>query len=247
MEALRDLTALKAFGPPKAETFDAEAARAAFRTGEAALLIDRAERSGRWNDPKKPTPLGIAPLPGSEAGLQPGALRLGRGLPAEPADLFARRGRLARGTLVVGDRRHDRRGRPIDFLTYLAGPETSSRLLADRAFPMLPVRAAQVAAGPIDARSAAGLDPRAWSEAISRTWLAPRVAIGLRIPSADAYLADLAKAIRAANGGEAADSALGSAAKSWSARSEKLGRERQLWHYRRSLNRLSTSARPPAP
>src|SRR5207244_579652 len=64
--ALERLVALKAYGPPGAERYDAEDAREAFRTGQAALLIDFAERVARWSDPKHPVPVGVSALPGSE-------------------------------------------------------------------------------------------------------------------------------------------------------------------------------------
>ena len=47
-EALRAFADLKASGPAGAEKFDADAARRAFRSGEVALLIDRAERADAW-------------------------------------------------------------------------------------------------------------------------------------------------------------------------------------------------------
>ena len=50
------------------EQFDADRARAAFRTGEVALLIDRAERADAWSHGK---PIGVAPLPGSDRVYEP--------------------------------------------------------------------------------------------------------------------------------------------------------------------------------
>src|SRR5262249_1888276 len=66
--ALGGLAALKASGPPGMERFDADAARAAFREGKEALLIDRAERAAAWSHGK---PVGVAPLPGSERVFDP--------------------------------------------------------------------------------------------------------------------------------------------------------------------------------
>ena len=45
--------------------------------------------------------------------------------------------------------------------------------------------------------------------------------------------------------GEPAGLALEVAAQDWKNRTKSLGGERQLWHYRRGLNRLTTSKEPP--
>jgi multiple sugar transport system substrate-binding protein len=74
---------------------------------------------------------------------------------------------------------------------------------------------------------------------------AERVVPGLRIAGADGYLSDLAKARRSALGGESPEQALRSVAKAWIERTTALGLERQLWHYRRSLNTLATLPQPP--
>ena len=52
VEALRGLVALKGYGPRAMEQFDADRAQAAFRTGDVALLIDRAERADAWSHGK---------------------------------------------------------------------------------------------------------------------------------------------------------------------------------------------------
>ena len=46
VEALRDVIAWKRLGPPGMDKLDGPAARQAFRVGQVALLIDRAERAG---------------------------------------------------------------------------------------------------------------------------------------------------------------------------------------------------------
>jgi multiple sugar transport system substrate-binding protein len=75
--------------------------------------------------------------------------------------------------------------------------------------------------------------------------MADRVMPGLRIPDADGYLADLSEGRAAAVGGESPEEALKRVAGAWKDRSAALGVARQLWHYRRSLNTLATSPRPP--
>ena len=175
-------------GPPGMERFDAAAAREAFRTGKVALLIDRAERAATWSHGK---PVGVAPLPGSDRVFEP--IRK-EWMPSSPRNapsylphgggwLVGINGRLAGTQLEAA----------LDFAKYLANPENTNRLRAERAFPMLPVRTSQMGQGMPDPLSAPDVDSRLWSDAVSRTLLAERVVPGLRIPGADGYLSDLSK------------------------------------------------------
>ena len=170
------------------ERFDAAAARESFRTGKVALLIDRAERAATWSHGK---PIGVAPLPGSDRVFEP--IRK-EWMPSSPQNapsylphgggwLVGLNGRLAGTQLEAA----------LDFAKYLANPENSNRLRAERAFPMLPVRTSQMGQGLPDPISAPDVDSRLWSDAVSRTLLAERVVPGLRIPGADGYLSDLSK------------------------------------------------------
>ena len=129
-------------GPPGMERFDAAAAREAFRTGKVALLIDRAERAATWSHGK---PVGVAPLPGSDRVFEP--IRK-EWTPSSPRNapsylphgggwLVGINGRLAGTQLEAA----------LDFAKYLANPENSNRLRAERAFPMLPVRTSQMGQG----------------------------------------------------------------------------------------------------
>jgi multiple sugar transport system substrate-binding protein len=242
VESLRALVALKASGPAGIERFDAAAARESFRTGKVALLIDRAERAATWSHGK---PIGVAPLPGSERVFDPARKEW---MPSSPRNapsflprgggwLVGINGRLAGTQLEAA----------LDFAKYLANPENSNRLRAERAFPMLPVRTAQMGQGLPDPISAPDVDSRLWSDAVSRTLLAERVVPGLRIPGADGYLNDLSHARVAAAGGEAPEKALAGVAKAWTDRTKAAGPKRQLWHYRRSLNFLARGTQPPEP
>jgi multiple sugar transport system substrate-binding protein len=242
VEALQRLLAMKTWGPAGIERFDAAAARESFRTGQVALLIDRAERAALWSHGK---PIGVAPLPGSERVYEPvrkewmpaSPLNAPSFLPKGGGWLIGISGRLAGTQLEAA----------LDFAKYLAGPENSNRMRAERGFPMLPVRTAQMSHGLPDPTATPDVDSRSWSDAVSRTLLAERVIPGLRIPGADAYMADLAKARVAAARGEPAQQALAAVAKAWTERTRSMGPKRQLWHYRRSLNRLATLPEPPEP
>ena len=92
-----------------------------------------------------------------------------------------------------------------------------------------------------------GVDARQWSDAVNQTLIARRVIPGLRIPQAEGYLTDLSRKRVAALGDEhqPAGSALKEIADAWARRTEELGRARQTWHYRRSLNSLVTTPEPP--
>lgn len=243
VEALDALAKWKESGPAELATYTAEAARAAFRAGKTALLIDRPERAQLWTDPQKPVDVAVAPLPASVRVFDPkrqtwinprvpnriGYLRKGGGwLGGINARSESRKAEAATALLIQ-----------------LASPEIAQEIVSDPAFPMAPVRTSNLALGLPDPRSAASVDSRGWGQAVLETYGAPRVVIGLRIPGTSGYLADLESARMAVLRGEPAETALKQAAESWRNRSATLGRERQLWHYRRSLNKLSTTAQPP--
>lgn len=242
--ALEAIAKWKAFAPEKAETFDAEAARAAFRGGKATFLIDRAERASKWTDPKTPLSVVVASLPGSKRVYEPG-LKEWQELPSPNRVTYLLRG----GGLLVGitsKGEATNRAAALDFVKSLAGPETARLLLIEPDYPLIPDRNTQLSAGLPDRRSALSVDPQSWGVAVAQTLTAARVVPGLRIPRTDLYLAALTNARVAAISGTPAESALADAAKAWSEISAKLGVKRQLWHYRRSLNTLITDSEPPA-
>lgn len=232
--------ALEAVGGWKSNA-DAAAARAAFRGGKAALLIDRAELAPRWTDPKRPMSVGVAALPGSEKVYDPDR-KVWETLasPNRPTYLPSGGGWLVGVSAGTSGRRREA---AIDFALYLTSPETTARILADRTLPMLPVRSAQFGMGLPDPRSAPGVDGQLWARAVGETLQAARVVPGLRMPKAEEYLADLG---RATTSDQPAQSVLETAASAWSQRVKASGLERQRWHYRRSLNKLPTPAEPPA-
>ncbi|WP_337173228.1 extracellular solute-binding protein [Paludisphaera sp.] len=239
VEALRAVAAWKAFGPPGAEGFDIAAARAAFRDGKVAMLIDRAEKAAEWNSPRD---VSVAPLPGSGRVYEPLRATWDEGSVNRPTYLpFG-------GGWLVGVRKgldEAKRDAARDFALYLADAEVANRLLAERPFPMLSARSSQMGRGLPDPSAAPNVDSRGWSSAVSRSLMAERVLPGLRVPDAAGYLADLSVGRVAAVAGETPEEALKRVAEAWRERSEALGVERQLWHYRRSLNTLATSPEPP--
>lgn len=241
VEALTALTSLAAQGPPGAASFDADAARAAFRDGKSAILIDLAERAGTWGGQQS---IGIAPPPGSNRVYDP-ARRTWETLekPNRPVVLTTGGGWLVG---VAASTSGQARSAAVDLARHLASPVAANRIRLNEARPMLPARASQLAGGPPATRSAVGVDARRWSEAVTATLTAARVEPGLRIPGAVGYRADLAEARVKAVGGEPAEAALNRAASAWTARTKALGLDRQLWHYRRSLNVLATLPDPPA-
>lgn len=244
IEALAKIVSWKALSPPKAETFDAEGARAAFRNGEAALLIDRAERASRWSDPKKPASISVAALPASPKVYDPGR-KIWQDVPELNRVVYLPSG----GGWLIGTTKESfgpKYNAALDFIKTVASPETSRSVVSDPALPVLPIRNAQLTTGLPDPKAALGVDSSAWGAAVARTITAPRIVPGLRIPETDKYLAILSKARVEAVKGTPAQASLTEASKGWSELSEQLGHSRQLWHYRRSLNKLVTSAEPPA-
>lgn len=241
VEALKALAGWKAVGPPGVETFGAAEARAAFRDGKAAMLIDRAEKVAEWSAGK---PVAVAPLPGSDRVYEPmrKAWEKGQSINRPTYLPFG-------GGWLVGVRKGldpARKAAALDLALYLAEEEVANRILAERAFPMLSVRASQMGRGIPDPTSAPHVDPRMWSAAVSLSLMAERVLPGLRIPDADGYLDDLSAGRAAAMAGKPAEDALKETVAAWSARSKTLGVARQVWHYRQSLNSLATLPEPPA-
>ena len=242
IEALKGFVAWKAFGPPGVERFDAAAAREAFRQGQAAMLVDRAERVAAWSGGK---PVGVARLPGAERVYEPSQKEW------KPASPINRPSYLPRGGgWLIGISKHTQGKQSeaaLDFAKYLASPDNLNRLRTERTFPMLPVRSSELGQGLPDPTAAPDIDSRQWSIAVGDTLQLDRVVPGLRIHGADGYLSDITKGRLAAVGGEPPEKALQAVAKAHAERTKALGPNRQLWHYRRSLNKLATLNQPPEP
>ncbi len=243
--ALEALKALKEFGPEGLAAFDSGKAREAFRSGKAALLIDRAERAAFWTSTESPYPVAVAQLPGAPRYYDSNREEWRDAARPNRPSYLPRGGGWLIG--VSSQATDTKREAAVSYLRLLAGPEVAQAIVSDRVFPMVPVRASHLAFGLPDSRSAPSVETRSWGEAVLQTFNAPQVVVGLRIPGADGYLADVARARVAAVGGQPARDALEAAARSWEQRTDSLGRERQRWHYRRSLNRLSTTPQPPPP
>ncbi|WZO95822.1 extracellular solute-binding protein [Isosphaeraceae bacterium EP7] len=241
VEAMAALVKLAPSGPPGMNKFDAKAARAAFAAGNVAMLVDRAERASEWGDANA---IAVAPLPGSSRVYDPARKAWESTESPNQASYLPDGG----GWLVGVAAKLDGPSRvaALDFALFLAGPDTTNRLRADRVAPQLATRNAQLRQGLPNPRSAPGVDARQWAEAVEKTLRAPRVLPGLRIHDAAGYLSDLTKGRLAALAGTPADKALAEVSASWDRRTDLLGRARQVWHYRRTLNTLETAAQPPA-
>ena len=99
---------------------------------------------------------------------------------------------------------------------------------------MLPVRARRSARASRPDGRAPGSSRGSGPRRSAKTLTAPRVVPGLRIPQADGYLADLTKGGSRRRRASRPSKALQGVAEAWSARTEALGAERQLWHYSRA-------------
>jgi multiple sugar transport system substrate-binding protein len=240
VDALEATTRLAALGPEGAASLDARAARQAFREGRAALLIDRADAAREWTNPDRPIAVAVVPLPGSSRVFDP------RRKAYQESERINRPTYLgwSGGWLISPVQGGKRAGATLDFLEQLTSTEGSARLVMNRAFPLLPARGSQAGQDRLDPRS----NVRGWGRAVARTLTAPRMISGLRLPGASDYHRDLETARRAATTGAVpAATALQTARDQWNARTQSLGRERQQWHYRRSLNIPTAGTEPPAP
>lgn len=243
VEALKGLSALAAHGPEGMARFDAEAARAAFRSGKAAMLIDRADRASTWTDTKKPIAVGVASLPGSSRVFDPDR-KVWQTLDRPNRPTYLPWG----GGWLLGlssSAQGERREAALDLIKDMTGQEASGRLIANRDFPLLPTRTSLLGIGMPDPRSAPGVDARSWGRAVTETLTAPRVVPGLRAPEASGYLSDFAQARAAVLAGGSAEAALKAVETAWRERTARLSAERQLWHYRRGLHRPTRTASPP--
>ncbi len=242
VEALKGHVALKAAGPAGCERFDAPAARKAFKAGETALLIDRAERASEWSNGK---PIGVAPLPGSTRVYEPALTTWQETSLLESPCMLS-----ANNCWLVGmsaGLEGNRREAALDLVKYLANPDNVNRLRTERGFPMLAVRTSQLGQGLPDPTMAPDVDARLWSDAVARTLQAQRVVMTPRLPGAAAYLEALAQGRMAALEGEPVEKALADAAGRFQILTKTFGPNRSIWHYRRSLNHLATLPTPPEP
>jgi multiple sugar transport system substrate-binding protein len=204
------------------------------------MLIDRAEQAAGWSHGK---PVGVVRLPGSERVFEPLRRQWNPSSPPNaPTYLPEGGGWLIGISSRLAGARFDA---AVDFAKYLTSPENGNRIRGERTFPRLPVRSSQMDQGLPDPNSAPDVDSRTWTVAVKGTLTADRVVPGLRIPGAEGYLNDLARGRLAALQGTDSEKCLREVAKAWTERTAARGRERQLWHYRRSLNKLVTSPVPP--
>ncbi len=236
-QALVDLVASLDHGPEEMRGYDASQARQAFREGKVAMLIDRAERANLWSDVRSPVRTAVAPMPGSSQVYEPRRqewVTLER--PNRPTYLLD-----GGGWLIGVSARSRNAAAAYDFVKYIVSPEPSERLVSDPDFPLLPVRGSQAGLERVDPRR----DIRGWGRAVSRTMNAERLVPGLRIPGAMSYEAAITKARRAAIEGTPASSALEEAARGWEAITDRLGRDRQRWQQRSSINIDNPEPEPP--
>ncbi len=242
VEALDALRQLADAGPVGLRSFDPEDARQAFRSGDVAFLIDRAEAAARWLEAEDESTVNVIELPGSYRTFDPT-----RGEWIENPELNRPTYLPVAQSWMVGvSANTTNEAAAVDLAKYLGGSQVGAQLRGDPRATMLSVRAPLIGRGPYNAREIPALDARGWGSAVSKAVNADRFVVGLRIPDAVGYQSDLDAARSQVIGGETtATEALGALAKSWQSRTGELGFERQLWHFRRSLNRFETSTEPP--
>lgn len=239
-EALKGVAGWKEAGPEGCAGFDAEAARAAFREGKAAMLLDRAEMAARWTDPANPHPVLVARLPGSARVYNAMIKEYGESNPADSAVVLPGGGGWLVGVSSTLDAKETEAA--IGLAKVLAGKEAAALVGRDSAHPALSVHT------DINSRPAPipGVDSRSWSRAVLRILGSTRSRPGLRLPEAESYAADLDGAVARAAAGEAPEAVLADLTSRWSGRVAAGGKERLRWHYCRGLNDVHTEESPPA-
>ncbi len=223
---------------------NAEAARRAFRTGRAAMLIDRAEMAIQWANRDDPFTIDVVPLPAARRVYDPSREEWDEDGPSNRVGYLPGGG----GWLIGLSSRLDgqRRAAALDLLNYLTSQDLQARLLLEDDRPMLPVRSSLLNNGLPKPRAASGVDGRTWAIAIQQAYLAPRVVMELRIPQIHEFETELYGAL-----GRLADElprddldgpdpervvpALENVVQAWADRIEEFGAKRMAWHYQASL------------
>jgi multiple sugar transport system substrate-binding protein len=241
--ALESFLSLAKSSPENPKGLGAAAARAAFRSGRVALLLDRAEFVADWIDRKKPLPIGVAPLPGSSQVYDPDRKAWVDANPPNAPPVLPSGGGWFAGLAARSN--ESARSAALDVVRFLACSESTRALSADPTAHMLPTRSALFAEGIPDPRAALGVDSSGWAAGIEAALDNPRAVPGLRVPDARGYMTDLSQARTRALAGTPPREALETLRAAWSERTKKLGLERQRWHYRRSLNRVASETPPP--
>lgn len=238
VDTLTALTKLK-----QAENLTPSQARAAFRDGKALMLIDYAENASTWAKVDEKGKIGVLPLPGSLRVYEPDRKAYDKMESSQPsAYLPIGGGYLA---VIAKGRKPESLAAAKDLLTYLAGDSTATTWAADRRMAMCPTRDAMLAAGFVDPRIAPRVESGAWGEAILSQITGENAVVGLRIPQASEFLADLQTAVTASLNGKPPAGELENAAKKWKDRVAAFGPARLKWHYRRSLVRPVTDPKAP--
>jgi len=218
-------------------------ARAAFRKGQANLLIDYAENASKWAETGSMAKIGVAPLPGSTRVYDPDRAEYTKQSPPNLSAWLPRGG----GYLAVMNK--GRSGKQADavrdFLKYLAGDATSTAWASDSRMPMLSTRDAVLAQGFVDPRIAPRVAGGAWGEAILKQIGSPNYVVSPRVPEARGLMDSLGKAVESAFQETPADKALNEAASAWDKTIAAFGPQRMKWHYGRSLVKPLTDSEPP--
>lgn len=238
VDALKGLIAIR----PK-QKLTAGEARAAFRDGKAAILLDYAENATTWAKADTKGKISVAPLPGSLKVYEPDRKEYEK-MPSVNLSAYLPNGG---GWLAV-----IAKGRPEknlaaarDFLTYLGSDSTAAVWATDKRMTLLPTRDALLANGFVDARTAPRVESGDWGESILKQLTSSNPVVGLRIPQARTFLNQLEIARQAAFDGQIAEVALSKAAEGWTSLVKQYGPARLKWHYRRSLVKPVTDPTPP--
>ena len=238
VDSLKSLVALS-----PGQKMTPEDSRKAFREGKSAILIDYAENASKWANSDEKGKIGVAPLPGSLRVYEPDRKEYDKMQSPNLSSYIPIGGGWV--AVLAKGRTPENANAAKDFLIYLAGNSMAAQWAADRRMQMVPTRDSLLASGFVDPRTAPRVESGAWGESILKQLTSPNIVVGLRIPQAGEFLADLDHSVQSAYAGGSVETALKQASEAWTKRVKAYGPERMKWHYRRSLVKPLTDPKAP--
>jgi len=234
IRALEEFLDVRRFGPADASTLDSEAIRRRFAAGEAAMDIDWADTGVMAGDPRRSQVagrLGFFPLPGSQEAWDPGTRQWNR--LAEPRSVtFLAFG----GWIGVVPAASPHKDQAWSYLAWYVNPEHSAADVLDGSSGINPYRRSQLGDPAPWVRLLGDSAGAAYLGVLRASLEAPDLARDLRLPGYRAYITALEDELdRVMSGEVSAAEGLHSAARSWEALTDRLGRASQRRHYRQAM------------
>jgi multiple sugar transport system substrate-binding protein len=238
VRALSEFLELRRFGPGDVDGLDSEAVRTRFAEGQAAMDIDWADTGVLAGDPRRSRVagnVGFFVLPGSREVWNPGTHAWDRLAQPRSVTFLAFGGWV--GVVPAASPKADQ---AWEYLAWYASPENSARDVLDGTTGINPYRQSQLD-DPIPWRRLLGERQAASYLGVLRASLAAgQTARDLRLPGYRAYVAALDDQLdRVMAGSVSPGEGLRTAARSWEALTDRLGRNSQRRQYRQAMGLVS--------